>query len=130
MEYCLLEWIDNPAMPWYIYTRYYDIDISPIFTDKTTYFNWLSKDLINIIKCYDLYDIQEGDMIYYKYTNMYYMVMKFSDTVCINSPIQLMKYSYLYGKTIYNYCENINFMMVNNYIKIYRKRLEPSCNII
>ncbi len=36
------------SKPFAFNVRYYDID--NIFTDKTTYFHWLPKEIINIIK--------------------------------------------------------------------------------
>lgn len=130
MDYCTLKIINNPYMDYYIYMNYYDIDITPIFTDKTTYFNWLPRDLINIIKCYDLYDIKEGDKLYYNILNKYYRVVELSNSINTYLPIRLISYGYLYCNVCCYYTKNIKSMIKTDTIKIYRKRLKPSCNIV
>ncbi len=116
MVNCIIKTMDGVHIMWNIsiYAQYYDIDIRPIFTDKTTYFHWLPKDLINIIKSYDLYDIQEGDMIYYKYANCYAKIVEIDCFLVENYTCEEYK--------------DIKKWFEDGRIKIYRKR--PSCNIV
>ncbi len=143
MEYYCLEIIHNPAMPWHIYMGYYDIDISPIFTDKTTYFHWLPKDLINIIESYDLYDIKNGDKIYSNKLYRYYRTTTYTLHTAdyFNNPIFDTNLSNPIFDTNLSETDNIGYydyislkcMLQNNSIKVYRKKPpQPpsSCNII
>ncbi len=131
MRYHVEKMMEGVHIMWNIsiYTQYYDIDITPIFMDKTTYFHWLPKDLINIIKSYDLYDIQEGDIIYHKSHSYYSKVVEILTTKSRYDA----QHEYMRREGKYKCDSNINIknMFINHNINIYRKRLQPSyCNIV